>query len=116
VEVDAGRAVVVLPPTDGDPEHEPAVREAVEAGGLLGDEHGVAAVRGDQDGAGETDPLGDRGGRRQRDERLVVVVHDAVERPEAREAALIRPARPLEQLIPLDAGNRGRQTDTDVHR
>jgi hypothetical protein len=116
VEVDPGGGVIVLATTDGDPEQEPTVREAVEARGLLGDERPVAAVQRDQDRGGETDPLGDRGGRRQSDERLVVVIDDAVDGPEAREAPRIRPARPLEQLVPPDARDRGRQADTHIHR
>src|SRR5829696_30768 len=95
VEVDAGGVVVVLAAADGDAEHEPPVREAVDARGLLGDERTVGAVGRDEDGGGKPDSLGHSGGRRQGDERLVVVVHDAVDGPEAREAARLRPARPL---------------------
>jgi hypothetical protein len=115
VEVHPRRRIVVLAPADGDAERQATVRDVVERRRLLGHERGVDAVGSDEDGRHEPDPLGHRRCRREGDQRLVVRIDDPVERREAREPARLRAPRPLEQLIALDARDRGGQSDGDVH-
>ncbi len=51
-------------------------------GGLLGEQHGIHPIRGDEDRRRQLDPIGDRGGGAQRDQRLEVRVGDPVDRPQ----------------------------------
>jgi hypothetical protein len=115
VEVDARDLVVVLAPSDGDAEHEAAARQVVERRGLLGDERGVGPVGRDEDRGREPDPLRDRRGGSQRDQRLVVRVDDAIDRPQAGEAARLGTPGPVEHLLAGDPGDRGRQADSHYH-
>jgi hypothetical protein len=63
----------------------------------------------------EADPLGHRGRRGERDQRLVVAVDDAVDGPEGREAAPVGSPRPLGQLLAGGSRHRVRKPDPNVH-
>ena len=77
---------------------------------------GVGAQRPEQHRGAEADPLGHRRGGGERDQRLVVVVDDAVDRPQAGEAARRRPAAPTRSAAaPLVPGTAFGSPIADVH-
>jgi hypothetical protein len=82
---------------------------------LLGDQRAVQPVGSEQDGGAERDPLGDRGGSGERDQRLEPRIDEPVHRREAGEASALTAPRELEDLIPPRPGNRARQSDPYVH-
>jgi hypothetical protein len=90
-ELDLGDLEVVLAPADPEAEGETPGGERVDAQRLLRQPGGVGAQRPEQDRGAEPDPLGHRRGGGERGQRLVVVAEDAVDRPEAGEAARLGP-------------------------
>ena len=78
---DARGLVVVLARTHRRTQHQPPAGQVLHCGGLLGQQGGVHSVGGDQDAGEQLDPLGDRGGRRERHQGLVVAVDHPVEHP-----------------------------------
>ena len=71
MEVHPRDLVVVLTGPHGKAEDEPTAGQVVDGRGLLRQQGGVLAERREQDVGGQTDPLGDRGGRCERDQWLV---------------------------------------------
>src|SRR5438132_596312 len=115
VEVEPAHLVVVLTAARGDAEHEPASGETIHGRGLLGEQGGVGAERRYQDRREQPDPLGHRGGGRQGDQRLVVVVDDAVGRPERGESGLLGLTCEVDERGALHAPDGVRQSDPDLH-
>jgi len=83
---------------------------------LLGQQGGVRVQRREEDVGDERDALGDGGRRRERHEGLVGGVHEAVDRPERREAGGVGPARPLDDPRAIHPAHRVGKPDADVHR
>ena len=82
--IDTRRLVILAASANRQPQGEPAVREGIQRGGLLGQDGGIAQ-RGDHHHSGQPHPPGHRGGSGQRCKGLVILVGDAVHHPEAAE-------------------------------
>ena len=71
-------------------------------------------------GASRTDvvsrnPAGDRGRRGQRDQLLVVRVHEPADRAESAEASLVSPPGPVDESPAFRVRNCVRKADPDIH-
>src|SRR5215213_4991572 len=84
VEWGSGSRIVVLAQSDGDSERETAIRQRIDRRGLLRQHRPVSAEWAEEDVGGQANSIRDGRGRRQSDERLIVAVHDSVDRSERR--------------------------------
>src|SRR3954453_11370689 len=81
-QLNATRLVVVIATAEADAEREATAGDGVEAECLLGELDGVAPEWSKRDERTAPDPLGNSRRRREGDQRLVVVIDDAIDRPE----------------------------------
>jgi PPOX class probable F420-dependent enzyme len=108
------RGEVVRAASDAEAEGESAPGELVETRGRLG-EPDRRIGRRQQDVGDQADPGRRPGGGRQARQRVVRRIHQAVDRGQGAEPALLRPAGPLEHQPSGNAGNRVGESDTDLH-
>jgi len=83
-------------PAGADPQPQPAARQDVEVGGLLGGKRGLA-LRQDDDAGDELDPLGHASEIAERDERLVERVLLVIAAEQRRVPALVH--RPQDMVV-----------------
>ncbi|HEY6549774.1 MAG TPA: hypothetical protein VIY71_01090 [Solirubrobacterales bacterium] len=107
--------VVVIAAPEANTKREAPAGEGVETECLLGKLDRVDSERSEQDRRVEPNPLGNSRGPCECDQRLVVVVDDAVDRPKAREAACVGAASPLDQLPARRPRHSIGQPDRNVH-
>lgn len=110
-----------LVPAGADTEHQPATRDLVDGGGLLGQQGRVVEREGGDEGA-DLDPLGDRRDRRQHRPRLpgadpgtVDLVQEVLTHPDGIEAGRFDQRRHLGELGPAHRTLHLRELDTDLH-
>ncbi len=102
--------MVVGAAADPEAEGEAAAGEAVQGGGLLGEQGGFAQRRQQNLGL-QADAGGGAGEHREGDQRLGVVVDDPVEQAEGAERAVVGQTGPVGELFGAADG----QAETDVH-